>query len=117
MSVLCCVTFHPLSVLISYSAVVTALDPILTVGMLAIGPGASWVLFLPGHQHRSTKVRSQNCSNHESGLAVGTMGAAQILSVHAHKSTVAKLRPVLAARALDDCSDVLQGMRFKSWLW
>lgn len=84
------------------------------MGMLAIGPGVSWVLFSPGYQHRSTKVRSQNYSNHESGLAVGTMGAAQILCIHAHKSTDAKLRPISAARALDDCSDVLQGIILKS---
>lgn len=110
---LCCVTFHPLSVLISYSAVVTALDPILTVGMLAIGLAPLGCYFYQATSTDPLKVRSQNCGNHESGLAVGTMGAAQILSVHAHKSTVAKLRPILAARALDDCSDVLQGMRFK----
>ena len=80
MCVLYWVTFQPLSVLISYSAVVTALDPILTVGMLAIGPGASWVLFLPGHQHRSTGVRSQDRSSQAPVPAVGATEAVYTLA-------------------------------------
>ena len=85
MSVLCCVTFHPLCGLTSYSVVGTALSPTLTMGMLAVGPGVSHVLFSPGHQRRSTEVRSQDCSNHGSGPTVGAMGAAHPLHVLAHK--------------------------------
>lgn len=63
--------------LTSYSCFDTALVSTLTVGVLAIGPGISQALFSPGHQHRSTEVRSQNCSNHGSLPAVGANGAAQ----------------------------------------
>ena len=64
MGVLCGVTFHPLCKLSDYTVVGTALGPTLTVGMLAIGPGVSQMLFSPGLQHGSTEVRSQDCSNH-----------------------------------------------------
>ena len=80
MSVLCCVTFHPLCWLTNYTIVGTALSPTLTVGMPAIGPSVSQELFSPGHQHGSTKVRSQDCSNHVHGSPVGAMEAAQILA-------------------------------------
>ena len=78
MGVLCCVTFHPLCRLSDYTVVGTALNPTLTVGMPAFGPGDSQALFLRGYQCISTEVRSQDCSNHESGPAVGVMGALQL---------------------------------------
>ena len=62
MIVFCCVTFHLLGELRSYSVFGTDLSPSLTVGMLAIRPGVSQALFSPGHQSRSTDVRSQDCS-------------------------------------------------------
>ena len=70
----------PLCELSDYTVVSIALDPTLTMDMPAIGPGVSQVLFLPGHHHRSTEVRSWDCSDHGSGPAVGTMGAAQTLA-------------------------------------
>ena len=63
-----------------YTIVGTALSTTLTVGMLAIGPGVSQTLFSPGHQCRSTEVRSQDCSSHAPGPIVGTMEAAQTLA-------------------------------------
>ena len=113
MGVLCCVTFHPLCELSDYTAVGTAYGPTLTMGMLAIGPGVSQTYFSPGHQCRSTEVRSQDCSNHGSGPTVGAMGAALSLAwpnppVYVPtKSTAAKARPVLAVGALVVRSDVL----------
>ena len=47
------------------------------MGIPVIGPGVSQTLLLPGHKNRSTEVRSQDCSNHESGL-MGIIEAAQI---------------------------------------
>ena len=52
------------------TAVGTALCPTLTMSMLATGPGISQTLFSPGHQCRSTEVRSQYCSNHGPRIAV-----------------------------------------------
>ena len=77
MDVLCCVTFHPLFKLSDYTAVDTALSTTLTMGMLAVGLGASQVLFSPDHQHRSTEVWSQDCNNHGSAPTVVAVGAAQ----------------------------------------
>ena len=54
LGVLCCVTFHPLCELSDYTVVGTALGHTLTVGMPAVGPAVSQLLFSPGHQHRST---------------------------------------------------------------
>ena len=109
----CALFFHPFCELSDYIVVGTALSLTLTVVMLAIVPDVSQTLFSPGHQHRSTEVRSQNCSNHGSGPTVGTMRAAQSLaSPNPHvyvptKSTAANDRPVSAAGALIVCSDVL----------
>ena len=95
---LCCVTFHPLCKLSDYTVVGTALGTTLTVGMSAIGLGVSQALFSPGHQRRSTDIRSQDCSNHGSGPVMGEMGAAQTLAwpnPHVYvptKSTAAKAR-------------------------
>lgn len=117
---LCCVTFHPLCEFPDHTTVGTALGPILMVGVSAIGPDISQVLFSPGHQHRYAEVRYLDCSNHGSGPAVGAMGAAQILAwpnslmYMPTKSTVA--RPVLAAGALIVCSDVLQMPSLQSQL-
>ena len=80
MSVLYCVTFHLWCWLINYTVAGTALRPTLTVGMPAIGPGVFQALFSPDYQHRSTEVRSQDCSNCAPGPAVGAMEAAQILA-------------------------------------
>ena len=121
MGVLCCVTFHLLCELSDYTVFGTALGPTLTIGMLAIGPGVSLKLFSPGHQHRSTEVRSQDCSNYGSGPTVGTMGAAQTLAwsnTHMYvptESTAAKDRPILAAGGLVVCLDVLQELSLQSW--
>ena len=73
MSMLCCVTFHPLCELTGYSVVGTALGPTLTMGLTAIGRSVSQALFSPGHQHRSAEVRFYNCSNHGSGHTADTM--------------------------------------------
>ena len=110
MGVICCVTFHPLCELSDYTVVGSALGHTLTVGMPAVGPGVFQMLFSPGHQHRSTEVRSWDYSDHGSEP---TVGAAQTLvwpnpSVYMPtKSTAAKARPILAAGALTVCSDVL----------
>ena len=80
MGLLCCFTFHPLCKLSDYTVVGTALGPTLTVGILAVDPGVSQILFSPGHQCRSIEVRSQDCSNHGSGPTVGAMGEAQSLA-------------------------------------
>ena len=121
MVVLCCVTFHPLCELSDYTAVGTALNHTLSMGMPAIDPGVSQMLFSPGHQHRSTEVRSQDCSHHGSGPSVCAMGgAAQTLAwpnpcVYVPtKSTAAKVRPVLSAGAFIVCSDVLQVLSLQS---
>ena len=112
MGVLCCVTFHPLCELSNYTVVGTALSPMLTMGIPTIGPGVSQTLFSPGHQHRSTEVRSQDCSNHGSGLIVGAMGEVQTLAwpnpnVYVPtKPTTAEARSILAVRTLIS-SDVL----------
>ena len=79
MSVLCCVTFHPLCGLTKYTVVGTALGPTSTVGMLVIVPGVSQMSFLPGHQHRSSELMSQNCRSCAPGLATGAVEAAQTL--------------------------------------
>ena len=63
MKVLCYVPLRPLCRLTKYTVVGTALSPALTVGMLAIDPVDSQVLFSPGHWHRSTEVMSQDCSS------------------------------------------------------
>ena len=51
----------------------TALSPISTLGMPAIGPGIPKALFSQGHQCKVTEVRSQDCSSHSPGPAVGAM--------------------------------------------
>ena len=55
--VLCSVAFHPLCEFSDCTTVGTALGPIFMVGVPAIGPDISQVLFSPGHQHRYTEVR------------------------------------------------------------
>lgn len=50
-SVLCCVTFHPLCGFTKYTAVVAALSPTSAMGMSAIGPGASQALCSQGQQN------------------------------------------------------------------
>ena len=123
MSVLCCITFHLLCKITSYSVVDTAFGASLIMGMLAVVPGVSQVLFSPGHQCRSTEVKSQVCSNHGSGPAVGAMGAAQTLTwpnPHVYmptKSTAAKARPISVAGALIVCLDVPQVLSLPSWSW
>ena len=100
----------------------TSLSSTLTVGMLAIGPGVSQALFSPGHQHRSTKVRSKDFSNPVPGPTVGGLGGAQILaSSNPHvyvltKCTGAKARPVSAEGALFSL-DVLQALSLQSQQW
>ena len=112
MNVLCCATYHPLHGLTKYTVVGTALSLTLTVGMLAIGPGDSQALFSPGHQHRSTEVRSQDCSSHAPGHTVGGTEAAQTLAwpnPRVYMPTAAKARPIPVAGALVllDVSQVL----------
>ena len=89
------------------------------VGMPAIGPDISQVLFSPGHQHRYTEVRYLDYSNHGSGPAVGAMGAAQVLAwpnsfmFMPTKSTVAKARLLSVVGALAH-SGVWQGLSLQS---
>ena len=100
MNVLCCVIFYPSCELSEYIVVGTALSPTLTMVIVAVVPGFSQALFSPSHQHRSPEVRSQDCSNHRSGLTMGAKGAAQTLAwsnIRVYvlvKSTAAKARPV-----------------------
>ena len=63
-----------------YTVVGPAFGPTLTVGMPTNGPGDSQVLFSPVHWHRSTEVRSQDCSSHVPGPTVGAMEVAQTLA-------------------------------------
>lgn len=58
----------------------TSLSPTSTRGMLVVSPGVSQELISPSYQCRYTEVRSQDCSSHAHGPAVGAMEAAQILS-------------------------------------
>ena len=115
-----CVTFHLLYELSDY-AVGTALSPTLTMGMPATGPGISQALVSPGHQCRSTEVRSQDCSNHGSGPALGTRETAHTLPWPNHhmyvptNSTAAKARANSAVGALIH-SDVLQALSLQSQL-
>ena len=117
-NVLCCVIFYPSCELSEYIVVGIALSPTLTMSVPANGPGV-FHEFLPGHQHRSTEVRSQDCSNHRSGLTMGAKGAAQTLAwsnIHVYvlvKSTAAKARPISDAGALIH-SDILQVLSFQS---
>ena len=91
--------------------------------MLAIGPTDSQALFSPGHQARSTEVRSQDCNSHAPGPTVGAMEAAQTLTspnFHVYmltKPTVAKARPVSAAGVLAVLSDVPQVLNLGSHQW
>ena len=120
MYVLWCVLFCPLCGLAKYTDVGTVLGPILTVGMLAIGPRDSQTLFSQGHWGRSTEVRYQDFSHHEPGPTMGAMEAAQTLvwpSRHMYmpkEPTAAKARPVPAARALVVLLDVLQVLNLGS---
>ena len=57
MSTPCCVTGHPLCGLTKDAVSGTALGPISTLGMLAIGPGVPHMLFSKGHQYRYAESR------------------------------------------------------------
>ena len=102
-----------------YTVVNTVLGPILTEGMLAIGLGDYQALFSPGHQCRSSEVRSQDCSSRAPGPTVGAMEAAQILALPSPcmyvptKLTAAKARPVPAVGTLV-LLDVLQLLNLRS---
>ena len=88
--------------------------------MLVIGPGDSQALLSPGHQHRSTEVRSQDCSSHVSGPIEGAMEAAQTLSwpsPHMCMPTnpaAAEARPISASGAFVVHLDVLQALNSRS---
>ena len=68
-----CVPFRPLCEFTKYTVAGTAFSPALTVGTLANGPGDSQALFSPSQWHRSTEVRSQDCSRCAPELTVGAM--------------------------------------------
>lgn len=112
MCVFCWVTFHSFCGLTKYTAVGTALDPTLTIYVLVIGPGVSQALFSPGHQCRSTEVRTQGCSIHAPGPAMGAVESVQTLAwskpcVCTHtKATTAKASLLSAVGTLVICSDV-----------
>lgn len=72
MSVPFCVTFYLLCRFTEFNVVSAALGCTLTIGMSVVGPSVSQALFSPGHQHRSTEVRLQNCSSYVSGPIIGT---------------------------------------------
>lgn len=102
MNVVCCVTFHPLCRLTNYTIVGTVLGPALTVSMPATGLAVSQALFSPCHQHRSTEARSQDCSNHAAGPAVGTLEVSQTLAwpnLHMYVPTKPTAAKVRAAKA------------------
>ena len=73
MSVLWCDIFYPLCELSEYTVVGTARSPTLTVSMPASGPGVFQELS-PGHQHRSTEVRPQDCNKSCIWTQVGHSG-------------------------------------------
>lgn len=77
-SVLYCVTFHPLCGFTEYTVIGTVMLAIGTV-MLAIGPGILQALFSPGNQGRSTEVSSQACNSCVPRPVVGSLEAAQTL--------------------------------------
>ena len=115
MSVLCCVTFLLLCGFTKYTTVGTATP--------ADGPAVSQALFSPGHHHRYNEVRSQDCSSHALGPAMGAMEIAQILassSFHVYvptEPTDTKIRSVSVAGALVACWDVPQVLDIPSWQW
>ena len=121
MNVLC--SLHMLRELTKWTVVGTALSLALTVGMPAIGPGDSQVLFSPSHWCRSTEVRSQYCGSHAPGPAVGAMEATRTLVcpyLHVYmptELTTAKARPVPVARVLVVLSDVSQALNLGSPQW
>ena len=99
-----CVTFMPCASS-RVTLVGTALGPTLTMGMMGHGPGVSQMLFSPGHQHRSTVVSCPRCTfiveldplqcyggNLDATWPNRLMGMPT-------KSTIAKARLVLTARA------------------
>ena len=63
-SVLHCVHFHPMCGCTNYTVVGTAFSLTLTMCMPAIVLVDSQALLSPGYWHRSTEVRSQDCSSH-----------------------------------------------------
>ena len=95
----------------------------LTIGMPAFGLGVSQMLFSPGHWHRSTDVRFQDCSNHGPGPAEGTVGAVQTLTYPTPymyvttESTAVNIISVSVVGALTDCSDFLQVLTLPSQSW
>lgn len=119
MGVLCYVTLHLLFELLDHTVLRTSLSPTLTMDMPAIDPAVSQALFLAGHQHRSTKVRSHDYSKSWIWTHCGQCGGisdsglVQLVSVHVHKSTVAKARPILTTGVLVP-SDVLQALSLQS---
>ena len=115
MSVLCCVTFHPLCEFTKYT--------VATV-MLEICSGVSQALFSPGHQCRSTEVGPRTAIIVPLGLpAVGAMKASQTLAwtnLHLYvsiKPTDAKARPISAMGALIVSWDILQAPDLQSQRW
>ena len=120
--VLCYVTLHLLFKLLDHTVLSTSLSPILTMDMPAIDPAVSQALFLAGHQHWSTEVRSHDYSKSWIWTHCGQCGGisdsglVQLVSVHVHKSTAAKARPILTTGVLVP-SDVLQALSLQSWSW
>ena len=118
-SMLCCVTFYLLCELTSYSLVGIALGPTLTMGMLAVVPGVSQALFSPGHQCRSTEVRSQDqqlCT----WTRCGSYGGNSDIWPNHHvyvptKPAAAKARPISAAGVLVVHLDILQMLNLGSY--
>ena len=101
-----------------YWAPTDLVSPTLTTGLLPIAPTISQ-LFSQDHKQRSTKSRSQDCSNCVLEVTVWAMEAVQILiwtNCHKYmptKSTAAKARPISASGALI-CSDVSHALSLQS---
>lgn len=102
-----------------YTVAGTALSPILTVDIPAIGP-VSQEIFATCHQRKFTEVMFQDCSCPGNGLAVGAWCNSDFGLVQSTcapptpsqctcltKATAAKARPILTVGALVVCSDVL----------
>ena len=114
---MCSVVFPFACFVDSQCTVGIALCLTLSVGMPAIGPGASQVLFTPRHRHGSIIVRSYQCRSCPSGPPVGAMAAAWTLvwlGLHVSEPTAAKARPIPRARALAILSDDAQELNLGS---
>ena len=120
-NVLCCVHF---TCCVGLQSIVsdTALSPALIMGMLTVDLGDSQALFTPGHQHKSTEVRSHTAlviHLDPLGKYGGRLdyGLAQLPCYMPTKPTAAKARAVSTAGALAVCLAVSKLLNSGSCQW